>query len=31
VFVVAGCVYVLCALTWLVVNCTIPMIEEEKS
>ena len=31
VFVVAGCVYVLCALTWLVVNCTIPMIEEEDS
>ena len=29
VFVVAGCVYVLCSLTWLVVNCTIPMIEEE--
>jgi len=30
VFVVAGSVYALCALTWLVVNCTIPMIEESS-
>ncbi len=31
VFVVAGGVYILCAVTWLVVNCTIPMIEESDS
>jgi len=31
VFVVVGGVYILCAVTWLVVNCTIPMIEESDS
>lgn len=28
VFVTAGVAYVLCALSWLVINCTIPMLDE---
>ncbi len=28
VFVTAGCVYTLCALSWLLINCTIPMVED---
>ncbi len=28
VFITAGCVYVLCALSWLLIDCTIPLVEE---
>ena len=31
VFVTAGGIYALCAISWLFINCTIPMIEEEDS
>ena len=29
VFLIASVAYVLCALSWLLVNCTIPIVAEE--
>lgn len=30
VFITAGVAYILCALSWLLINCTIPMIDETE-
>ena len=30
VFLIASVAYVLCALSWLLVNCTIPIVAEEE-
>ena len=30
VFLTAGFAYILCALSWLTINCTIPMIDESE-
>ena len=30
VFMTAGCAYILCAISWLFVNCTIPIVDESK-
>lgn len=30
VFITGGCAYILCALSWLLINCTIPMLDESE-
>jgi hypothetical protein len=30
VFITAGSAYVLCAFSWLLINCTIPMVEDSQ-